>query len=119
VELARIASEDGQQLRLVAVQGEIDITNVDALERAVLAVVNSQLGAVLDLAGMTYLDSAGVRALFSLEQRLRDRGQLLAVAAPDGEGPRRVLELTGFTDAGCVCSSREEALGRVRAHSAT
>jgi anti-anti-sigma factor len=50
---------------------------------------------ILDLSGLTYLDSAGVRLLLSLAGRLRWRGQELVLAAPADSRCRRVLSMAG------------------------
>jgi anti-anti-sigma factor len=81
---------------VVRLRGDIDLSNVDTLaEAAEGAVPNSASGLVLDLSGVTYLDSTGLRLLFRLARRLGDRQQSLRLVVPDGARIARVLQLSG------------------------
>ena len=76
--------------------GEIDLSNVDDLTAALEDTVdNHALGLVVDLTDVTYLDSTGVRLLFRLARRLRDRQQTLHLVIPEQARTRRILELSG------------------------
>jgi anti-anti-sigma factor len=90
-ELARIELDDDGPARLVRLSGEVDISNSSDLERRLLELTDED-GFVLDLSGLTYLDSAGVRLLFRLAEAAC--GRLRLVLAPDSP-VRRVLELAG------------------------
>ena len=79
----------------VIVTGEVDL----AVEEPFVAEVDSVAAArdgggavVLDLGGVTFLDSSGVRALIRLRQRHGERLRLGELSAP----VRRVLEITGL-----------------------
>jgi len=81
---------------VIALPGEIDITNArdvhDALARAVDG------GATVVIANAirtTYCDCAGVRALIGAHRRAAAAGTALRVAAVTGHPVRRILELTG------------------------
>ena len=75
--------------------GEVDLSNATSVtERLIAAVPNSATALVLDLSETTYLDSSGVRMLFELAQRLRNRGQGLELVVPDESNVKRVLLLT-------------------------
>jgi stage II sporulation protein AA (anti-sigma F factor antagonist) len=50
---------------------------------------------VVDLSGVEYLDSAGVRMLVHLVERFRWRQQIMRAAAPDGSRVRGVLSMAG------------------------
>lgn len=94
-ELARIEHEERDGVSLVRLLGEVDLSNADALEDRILALVeNSANGLVLDLAGTSYLDSAGVRLLFDLAAKLGRRGQALRLVVPPDALLYRVLELS-------------------------
>jgi anti-anti-sigma factor len=88
------ATEDG--IRTVAVTGEIDLSNADGVEDCILDLISNDLvGIVLDLTGVTYLDSTGLKLLFTLATRL-DISQIeLALVVADDSPVRRVLELSG------------------------
>ena len=91
--------------------GEVDLSNVDGVAGALEAAVsNAAFGLVLDLTGVSYLDSTGLRLLFRLARRLRDRQQALRLVVPVGALIWRVLELSGVPDVVPVSRSRAKAL---------
>jgi anti-anti-sigma factor len=78
------------------ITGAIDLSNVEELRRQVeRAVSNRARGLVLDLSGVTYLDSTGLRLIYRLARQLGDRQQRLRLVVPDGSRIRRVLTLAG------------------------
>ncbi len=76
---------------------------------------NTSWALVLDLSGLTYLDSAGVRLLFELSTRLAERRQELIVVAPPGTPPADVLRLVSADRVARLTASREQALERLGA----
>lgn len=81
---------------VVRLSGDIDLSNADGLGTAVeRAVSNQARGLVLDLSGVTFLDSTGLRLIFRLARRLGDRQQALRLVVPDGARISRLLELSG------------------------
>ena len=83
---------------VVRLRGDIDLSNADALGTAAEgAVSNRARGLVLDLSGVTFLDSTGLHLVFRLARRLRDRQQTLRLVVPDGARISRVLSLSGVT----------------------
>lgn len=110
--LAEIERLDGDGVRVVAVVGELDISNVGDLEQVAFGASNQTLGVVLDLSATAYIDSSTLGLLFKLRQGLRRRGQLLCVVSTLGSNTRRVLELAGF-DAGSTYERREAAIAAI------
>jgi anti-anti-sigma factor len=87
---------DGDVVRISLV-GEIDLSNADTVgSELVDAISNRASAVVLDLAGVRYLDSAGLRVLFLLVGRLDTLQIGLEVSAPIGSPARRVVELSGL-----------------------
>lgn len=76
--------------------GEVDLSNVEALG-AVLedAVSNRAQGLVLDLSGLTFLDSMGLRLIYRLARQLGDRQQRLQLVVPESSPVTRVLQIGG------------------------
>ena len=78
---------------LVTVRGEIDMANagqlVDAIEVAGRAVV--------DLGGVTFIDSAGIHGLWRAQEAARERGDGL-ILRHLSTAVRRVLERTNMID---------------------
>lgn len=84
------------QWPIARLAGDIDLSNVDDLTLALeQSVANHALGLVVDLTPVTYMDSTGLRLLFRLARRLRDRQQTLHLVVPEGARIRRILELSG------------------------
>jgi anti-anti-sigma factor len=91
-----VDAPDGTVWPVVRMTGDIDLSNVEALGRRVeSAVSNRARGLVLDLSGVTYLDSTGLRLIYRLARRLGDRQQRLRLVVPDGSRILRVLTLAG------------------------
>jgi len=81
----------------VRLVGEIDLDNAGAVQLEINSAIANHVSAVLlDLTGISYLDSAGLRILFRLAGRLRTLQMRLDVLAPLDSPVRRVLELSGF-----------------------
>jgi anti-anti-sigma factor len=111
-----LAVTHDEDLVVVALTGEIDLSNASELETAILeAVPNGASGLVLDASQLGYLDSSGVRLLLSVAGRLSWRGQSFALASPEGSRCRRVLSLAGVEGAFPIEASVLDAAARLRA----
>ena len=79
----------------VTVHGEVDMLSAGVLRDCLTGVVeHSPVGLIVDLAGVEFLDSAGVTVLVQTYKKLTDGCR--AVLRSPQPGPRRVLELTGL-----------------------
>ncbi|EHR63419.1 STAS domain-containing protein [Saccharomonospora cyanea] len=82
----------------ILLTGEIDLSNSDAVKEKIFGSIDNRLVAVtIDLGGLSYIDSAGLRILFALAERLRLLQTACTVIAPVGTPTRRVLEMSGMT----------------------
>ena len=80
----------------IAVAGEIDMDNAVDVEHQILEAVSNQLTAVtLDLGALDYLDSAGLRVLFTLATRLHTLQITLQLLVPTDSPIRRVIDVSG------------------------
>ena len=109
--LAQVGFEDRGDVVVARIAGELDLSNVhdigDALEQA----MSSQAaGLVLDLSELTHLDSAGVRLVFSLRQRLTTARQKMTMVVPEGAAIREVLDLAAVPAAVPVFASADDAV---------
>lgn len=100
---------------LVAIAGEVDVATVPRVSAALEAEPAASAGAiVVDLAGVTFIDSTGLGALVKLEHALAARAGRLAIACP--EGPARLLfDVTGLAEQLSVCATRAEAEASITA----
>jgi anti-anti-sigma factor len=81
----------------IAVSGEVDRANASAVEDEIRAAVSNQLTTVsVDLAGLAYADSVGIRMLFTLAARLQVLQIALELIVPLDSPTRRLIELSGF-----------------------
>lgn len=98
IEVAVEAGGAGAPTR-VTVTGDIDLASAaDLRERlgpALEDAAGHAEGLLLDLCGVGYLDSSGLRLLAAMA---RDLGDTLVVVAPAGTAARRVLEVSHLTD---------------------
>jgi anti-sigma B factor antagonist len=90
----------------VEVQGEIDLLVESALVEQVAALMspNGDTRVVLDLRGVDFIDSSGVRALVRVHQAHGERVRLAAVSMQ----VRRVLEIAGLAEQLGVEPSKDE-----------
>jgi anti-sigma B factor antagonist len=82
----------------VALQGELDLASARQMEEH-LASLDEQAPSrvVVDLAGLAFIDSSGLRVLLLADARARERGYEL-VLLPGQEPVQRVFEMTGALD---------------------
>jgi anti-anti-sigma factor len=116
--LATVSIVEDADVSVATLQGEIDISNVDALARSLDRLPNHSLGLVVDLIEVSYLDSSGISLLHNLATRLGQRAQGLVVVSRENSAPYRVLTLTEFTSRTPVVADAQEAIRLVRETSA-
>jgi anti-anti-sigma factor len=107
-ELVRVETSVDGDTAVVALAGEIDLSNVEAVRRVIDAHLDAADRLVVDLCDLTYIDSAGIALLFALSERLETRGQELHVVVPDPSPVRRVLMFTDLPAHIAMHTSREE-----------
>ena len=107
-----IDEEQAGETLVIAPRGRVDSVSSGELERHVVSRLDA--GArrvVIDLAGVEYISSAGLRVLLLAAKRLKPPQGALVLC---GLGPsvKTVLELAGFMSLFAVEPSRERALAR-------
>ena len=79
----------------ILVDGDVDLSNADELEgRAAVHIEAGATTVLVDLAGVPFIDSAGINALVKAHRRAEERGRTLRVTRAS-DIVREVLELTG------------------------
>jgi anti-anti-sigma factor len=109
----RIDEDRAERALVIAPVGRLDSVSSGELERRVVERIDG--GArrlVVDLAGVEYISSAGLRVLLMAAKKLKDPPAALVLC---GLGPavRGVLELAGFLPLFAIEPARAEALARV------
>ena len=95
---------------VVRVEGEIDLESAGELSEAAVAAIQ-EIGPslVLDLSGVTFMDSTGLKVLLAVHKRAELAGGRLVLAGPT-RSVNRVVSITGFDQTFAVCDDVESAL---------
>jgi anti-sigma B factor antagonist len=94
----RVSRVDGDREVILSVYGEVDLSTAPHLLDAVGAALDGQGMVVLDLAGVTFIDSQGIRALLHAYQASRShRVDGMVIRSPRRQA-RKVLEMTGLSE---------------------
>lgn len=105
-----IEARDG--LQLVGVAGELDTFGAAGFRDSL-----SQLGGaervVIDLTDLTFVDSAGLHALFAATRISKDSGGEVVFVVPASSPVRRVIEIAQLADMAPVCESLEAAISSI------
>lgn len=100
---------------ILTVTGELDVVLCAKLTPELNAALRSSARAIIiDLEGVSLMDSSGVALLINAFRRLDHTGRELAIACPTGPR-RRALEMTGLDRHLPVHETREAALAAVGA----
>ena len=103
------ASSEGKRL-VLRLDGELDLASVPALERAVQdATLDHATEIVLDLRGLEFIDSTGLRAILLQDKRSTERGQAFALVRGP-EQVQRLMRMTGVDEHLRIIDSPEEIL---------
>ncbi len=89
-----IKSVDKSGERVLSVTGEVDVSCAAELRGQLTAAADEGLGAVVDLAGVSYIDSTGIGVLVGAANAARENGRTFAVRNPQ-PAVRRVLDMLG------------------------
>ncbi|MEQ1786967.1 MAG: STAS domain-containing protein [Acidimicrobiales bacterium] len=91
-----VTVDAGADAVVVAVSGDLDMSNAGALTDALTQAGGSGAVVVADLSAVTFIDSSAVSALLESARALSDAGGRLAVG-PRSAMVARVLDITGLS----------------------
>ena len=106
--LSITSQRNGNAHRVVAV-GELDLSTVDSLERALGEIDDGAETIVLDLSGRSFIDSTGIGVLVGVWRLTKATDGCLALASPSRQA-QSVLDATGLTKVLSLYSTEEEAV---------
>jgi anti-anti-sigma factor len=102
---------------LVVLAGEMDIVSAGAFTESMTELDSSVPDAlVIDVGGLTFIDSSGISALVQAARNVEARGGRAVIAAPAGH-VQRVFDITGVGDVVTITTDRNEALRLAAEHS--
>ena len=114
IKAAALSRVDG--IPIVAVAGEVDISNRAALEDTIASAADDASGAVVvSLERATYFDSAIIHVIMRSRSRMRTSGKALVIVRPAFPAGRRVLEIAGLLDASTSFDTVDAALDAAKA----
>lgn len=76
--------------------GRLDTTTAPELEKQIDALPPETTALILDMQGLEYISSAGLRVLLKTQKMMNKKGTLKLVHVPDMV--MEVLDITGFAD---------------------
>ncbi len=98
MKLGDVQFSDHEHVVVARVTGEIDLSNADGIEGAIVeAMPNHVLALILDVSTLGYLDSAGIHLIYRLREKLRARGQTLRLVIPADSPANDALRLAGVS----------------------
>jgi len=104
----QLSTETSGHATVITLAGELDIASSETLERELEEHSHAPL-VVVDLRGLTFIDSTGLGLLVRAHQRAAERGARLALVRGEGQ-VERLLELTGLGEELLLADSPEALL---------
>jgi anti-sigma B factor antagonist len=109
----RLTTEDIDGVTVVRVEGELDKLAIDQTRSALDRLV-SQGRLVVDLDGVTFIDSAGLHSLFGLARLSDPRGGTVALVVGDASPTARVIGFVHLSDVVPVLPTVADAVSALR-----
>jgi anti-anti-sigma factor len=108
---ARVTPEWHGDVPVAMLSGEIDASNAPSMGTELRSILtNRSTMLVIDLTGVSYLDSAGINLLFTLGDELRARQLKLRIVVGPGTPIARVVTITSLDSAYPTFGTLDEAL---------
>ena len=107
----RVESEKTNAVSVLTVTGRISSLTAPEFERALASSATSPSGLVLDLTGVDYISSPGLRAVASAAAALAERGQPLVVCGMR-DAVSVAFALAGLEGSLAIEPSRDDAVAR-------
>ena len=107
------SQELGDGITLVSLTGILDIKGAEAIDLHLSVLAQSRGHLILDLSGVTYMASMGLRCLVNTARLVHQRGFTLVLLSPTA-GVQKVLISTGMDSVMPIHASLAEAEAGVR-----
>ncbi|MEL6318169.1 MAG: STAS domain-containing protein [Pseudomonadota bacterium] len=96
----------------VALEGALDIAGAADVDMPLSIVSGSRDKVIVDMSGVTFLASIGIRTLVKAARAIKNRGGALVLAGPD-DAARKVLSSTGVDAIVPIADDEADALARL------
>jgi anti-sigma B factor antagonist len=107
----QVFESESDGVRLLEVQGELDLASAPRLCARLDAARAERVRAlVVDVGGLAFCDSTGLRALMGAAAEIRVDGRRFAIVCPDDGPVARLLDVTGMRERLPVYPVRGDAL---------
>jgi anti-sigma B factor antagonist len=117
-QIHRLALERIDRIVVAVLSGEVDMSNATPVRQRIAEFAAPDDDAViLDLSELSFIDSAGLHAVFGLSAVLDEKRQRLLLVVPPGSQVARTLEIVGMPDTISVHLDRASALETAHAAS--
>jgi anti-sigma B factor antagonist len=105
--------EDAGPTAKVSLTGKLDIAGADVVALPLATLSGSKRGLLIDMSGVTFISSIGIRHLVSASKALMRRGGRLVLLKPN-ETVVDVLLAAGVSDLMTIVQSEAEAVAAVQ-----
>ena len=103
---------DAEGVDLVTLRGELDFASGEPLSTVFADLTGEPRRVVVDLAGLEFVDSSGVKMLVAAARAVEDAGGTLVLAGPTAT-VRRVFDILHLAEIVTVVESRQAALDEI------
>lgn len=105
-----ITEEKRGEVMIVALSGRLDaVTSPDVEKRLLALIAQGNVRLALDLSGLSYISSLGLRVLMAVAKQVQTGGGRLALAAFSNT-VQEIFKLAGFTELFSVHQTVDEAV---------
>ena len=113
--MLRVREERHDGTVVAVVEGEVDTASVGEVAVKLRRIVENKLHrVVIDLTGVSYLDSAGINLLYAVSGEVQARQQQLNLVVSPGSPIERMLQIVGADRTFPVHAALGEALAATR-----
>jgi anti-sigma B factor antagonist len=105
-----IVEQRGDGSVTLSVTGEIDVATAPALRERIDGVIEAGVVLVVDLLGVSFLDSTALGVLIAAHKRCEESGTVLRIVVSE---PRlvKIFEITGLTELLTIVPTLDQAVG--------
>ena len=96
----------------VSLEGQLDITGFQAIDSSFNELASRADGMVVDMSGVDFLASIGIRTLVMAAKSQNQRNQKLIILSPH-ETVEKVLRTAGIDQLIPICESEQEAIEKL------